>query len=236
MLRYLLIIAISLTASGCSIVRGTKTLAPDFFGFVEISNEIYVDRSMPISQRTDFLKTVKAAQERVSQFFGDLDGHPKIFACSTEACFVSNRFGFTPKGQAYGSSALILSPRGLDVVIISHELTHIELHTRVGAIRSWHSIPDWFDEGLAVLVSQDPRYSEAAWNQATENKKNVPPLNALDWGKGGWMKGYGTARHAVGDWYVHAGRDGLLRLIALIKNGSAFDTALTKSNGTSNHL
>ena len=39
---------------------------------------------MAPSQRKEVRKTVRAAQIRVSQFFGGLDGHPKIFACSTE--------------------------------------------------------------------------------------------------------------------------------------------------------
>ena len=226
MFRYLVIIILGLSAVGCSVVRGTKALAPDWFGFVEISKDIYVDKSMPSSQRMDFLKTAQAAQARVSQFFGGLDGHPKILACSTETCFVANDFGATPKGQAYGSSALILSPRGLNIVIISHELTHIELHTRVGALRAWRAIPSWFDEGLAVYVSQDPRYTEEAWLKATDDGKNAPDINTLTWGKGSWLLNYGTARHTVGKWYAHAGHAGLKQLIARVRNGTDFDTAL----------
>ena len=230
MLRYLAIIVISLAVAGCSVVRGTKALASDWFGFVEISKNIYVNQSMPSSQRMDFLKTAQAAQARVSQFFGGLDGHPKILACSTEACFVANDFGATPKGQAYGSSALILSPRGLNIVIISHELTHIELHTRVGAVRSWRAIPGWFDEGLAVYVSQDPRYTEEAWLRATDDGRNVPGINTLTWGKGRWLLNYGTARHAVGKWYAHAGQAGFMQLIAQVRNGTNFDVAFQAKN------
>ncbi|MHB1619978.1 MAG: hypothetical protein ACYCTY_08375 [Sulfuricella sp.] len=217
----------SLAMLGCSsTVRGVKTLAPTWFGFVEISKDIYVNVEMPPPQRIEVLKTVNAAQARVSQFFGGLDGHPRIFACSSEKCFVTNGHGATPKGQAYGSSALMLSPSGLNVVIISHELTHIELHTRVGAFRSWRSIPAWFDEGLAVLVSQDPRYTEEAWLKATEHGRNIADLNALTWGKGSWLQNYGTARHAVGEWYSHAGHAGLIHLIAEVKKGEDFDSVL----------
>ena len=234
MFRFLLIIAISSAVVGCSsTIRGARTLAPTWFGFVEISKDIYVDEEMPLLQRAEVLKAVGAAQARVSQFFGGLDGHPRIFACSTEKCFVSNGYGATPKGQAYGSSALMLSPRGLDVVIISHELTHIELHTRVGAFRSWHSVPGWFDEGLAVLVSQDSRYNEEAWLKVTENGRNIPDLNALTWGKGSWLQNYGTARRVVGEWYSHTGHAGLMRLIAEVKKGEDFNMAF--NNTASNH-
>ena len=226
MLRFVMIIAISLATSGCAIVRGAKTTEPTWFGFVEITKNIYVDKEMPLAQRNEVLKTVSAAKIRVSEFFGGLESQPKILACSTEKCFVPRIGGPSPKGMAYGSSALILSPRGLDVVIISHELTHIELHTRIGVFRSWRAIPSWFDEGLAVLVSQDPRYTEGAWLKATEDGRNVPDLNILTWGKGGWQLSYGTARHAVGEWYSHAGHTGLMLLISKVKRGESFDTAL----------
>ena len=37
---------------------------------------------------------------------------------------------------------------------------------------------------------------------------------------------YGTARHAVGEWYSHTGHAGLMRLITEVGNGTDFDTAL----------
>ena len=227
MFRFLLIVAISLGMLGCSnTIRGAKTFAPTWFGFVEISKNIYVDEGMSLPQRIEVLKTVGAAQERVSQFFGKLYGHPRIFACSTEKCFGANGHGATPKGQAYGSSTLMLSPRGLNVVIISLELTHIELHTRIGTFRSWRAIPNWFDEGLTVLVSQDPRYTKEAWLKATGHGQNAPALTVLSWGKGSWILAYGTARHAVGYWYSHADHSGLMRLIAEVKQGEDFDMAV----------
>lgn len=225
--RFLLISLVSLAMSGCAIVRDVKTIEPTWFGFVEIANNVYVDKEMPAAQRTEVLKTVSAAKSRVSKFFGGLEGQPKILACSTENCFVRSIGGSSPKGQAYGSSALMLSPRGLDVVIISHELTHIELHSRVGVFRSWRSIPSWFDEGLAVLVSEDPRFAEGDWLKATEDGKNAPKLNELTWGKGSWQMNYGTARRAVGKWYSHAGHAGLMRLIAEVKQGEDFDAIIT---------
>ena len=182
---------------------------------------------MPASQRIEVIQTVRSAQTRVSQFFGGLKGHPKIFACSTETCFVANKFGATPKGQAYGSASLMLSPRGQDVVIISHELTHIELHTRIGAFRSWRAVPSWFDEGLAVLVSEDPRYTEDAWRRETDNGRNAPALEKIGGmlGSGDWLLSYGTARHAVGAWYCDVGHAGLMQLIAKVESGENFDTA-----------
>ncbi len=183
---------------------------------------------MPTSQREAFLKSLVAAQSQVASFFGDTLFTTKVIACSSEACFTANG-GVSAKGKAYGSSMLLLSPRGLNQVIIAHELAHIELHGRVGALRSWRSIPQWFDEGLAVLVSDDPRYTEAEWLLATENGQNAPALETLGgsvpWGNSSWLLSYGTARRKVGEWYTRAGLSGLLHLINEVKGGEPFQAA-----------
>jgi len=227
MLKYLLTVALVLSMSGCSTVRGTKLLVPSWFGFSEISEGVYVDDQMPSGQRQKLLETVGMAKVRVSAFFGGIEGTSKVFACSSEECFISHGGVGAQKGKAYGASMLLLSPRGLGVTIAAHELTHIEFHNRVGAFRSWREIPDWFDEGLAVLVSEDSRYTEDAWLNATDNGCNAPKLESIGemLGKGDWLLSYGTARREVGDWYLHAGRAGLERLIAEVKNGSDFTSA-----------
>src|SRR5450631_1911657 len=164
--------------SGCSTIRSAKLFAPTYFGFTKINDDVYADNEMPEVLRQVFLETLGLSKNRVSTFFGELEGVPKVFACSTETCFKSCG-GTTEKGKAYGSSLLLLSPRGLNVVIASHELTHIELHKRVGTLRSWRSIPSWFDEGLAVLISEDTRYSEEKWLQATGNGSKAPNLEEI---------------------------------------------------------
>ena len=201
-------------------------MLPSWFGFSEISEGVYVDDKMSPVQRQEFLKTLSLSKQRVSAFFGSTEVLSKVLACSTEECFVSHG-GESAKGKAYGDSMLLLSPRGLDAVIASHELTHIELHGRVGTFRSWRTIPSWFDEGLAVLVSEDPRFTEDAWLKATDNGCNAPKLENIGemLGKGDWILSYGTARREVGAWYLNAGRAGLERLISEVKNGSDFYSA-----------
>jgi hypothetical protein len=223
-MRRIFLIVFIVVLSGCSTFRSAKLFAPTWFGFVQIAEGVYVEESMPPSQRAALLETVGAAKGRVSAFFGRLKGKPNIFACATEACFVSNG-GFTAKGTVYGSSRVLLSPRGLGLVTLSHELTHVELYRRVGDFRAWHAIPPWFDEGLAVLVSQDPDYTIESWLRATDNGRGAPALkllgNAVPWAEG--QLSYGTAKQVVGQWYARVGSEGLLRLIRGIKAGGEFD-------------
>lgn len=224
-MRRIFLIVLIIILSGCSTLRSAKLFAPTWFGFVQIDDGVYVDGSMPPSQRETLLETIGAAKGRVSDFFGRLKGNPTIYACSTEACFAANG-GLTARAKAYGSSRVLLSPRGLGLVTISHELTHVELYRRIGDFRAWHAIPPWFDEGLAVLVSQDPDYTIDTWLRATANGRGAPALKLLGkvipWSDG--QRSYGTARQAVGEWYSRAGSEGLLRLIRGIKAGHDFDT------------
>jgi hypothetical protein len=224
-MRRIFLIVLVISLSGCSTLRSAKLFAPTWFGFVELADGVYVDDAMSPSQRANLLETISVAKRRVSDFFGRQEGNPTIFACSTETCFVSNG-GITARGKAYGSSRILLSPRGLGLVTLSHELTHVELYRRVGDFRAWHAIPPWFDEGLAVLVSQDPDYTMDTWLRATDNGRGAPALkllgNAVPWADG--QLSYGTARKVVGQWYSRVGSEGLSRLIRGIKAGRDFDS------------
>lgn len=230
-MRRILLVWMVILIAGCGKIQAAKLFAPTWFGFVEISEGVFVDDSMPSSQRASLLGTIQTAKGRVSSFFGRLKGKPNIFACSTEECFVSNG-GITARGNAFGSSMVLLSPRGLDGVTLSHELTHVELSSRVGDFQTWRAIPPWFDEGLAVLVSQDPRYVAERWLRATENGRRAPRLmslgDAVPWRD--WQMSYGTARHAVGEWYSRVGSKGLLRLIRELRKGKEFDALFRASD------
>jgi hypothetical protein len=133
--------------SGCGVIRSAKLLVPTWFGFTRLSEGVYVDEEMPEGQRRGLLGTLGTARDRVSSVFGGNLATPKVFACSTEDCYVSHG-GVTAKGKAYSSSMILLSPRGLNAVIVSHELTHIEFQGRVGTVRGRRAIPSWFGEGL----------------------------------------------------------------------------------------
>ncbi|MEV4473473.1 hypothetical protein ACFFR3_46865 [Nonomuraea salmonea] len=58
------------------------------------------------------------------------------------------------RGVAVLNRAVMLSPHGVDPVIFPQELTHVEPHARLRGAE----VPQWFDGGLAVLVSDGPRY------------------------------------------------------------------------------
>ena len=91
----------------------------------------------------------------VAAFFGPLRADPVVVACLTPKCV--RIFGDDAAGAvAYGWYAIKLMPTGQRVAIATHELTHAELHRRVGLISfARTAVPMWFDEGLAVLISKE---------------------------------------------------------------------------------
>jgi hypothetical protein len=221
-------ITLTLTLCACSEIRSAKLLAPSWFGYTRLAEGVYVDTGASPGEQRAVLATIDAARARVASVFGEASARPRIIACSTDNCFVRSG-GKSARGKTYGSSAILLSPRGLDPVIVAHELTHAELRHRIGDFTAWRNVPAWFDEGLAVLVSSDPRYSDAEWLDATRGGRSAPNLATLGkstpWHYDNWQSSYGTARRAVGEWHSKVGNEGLARLIEKLRAGGSFEAA-----------
>lgn len=134
-----------------------STTCPGCYGLDRVRPGLYVEPGAPAAQRRQVTDAVDEGTRRVAAFFGGLRSDPDFLACLTDGCY-SRIGGGGERGIAVLNRAVMLSPRGIDPVIAAHELTHVELHTRLGR----GSAPQWFDEGLAVLVSDDARYLRPA--------------------------------------------------------------------------
>jgi hypothetical protein len=242
--------------SGCTGISRTKTylMRPTVLGMEEVAPGVFVDKEMSVLQRSDLLNTVKEARNKIAAFYGGVISEPQILACSTEACFAGIG-GTQQRGLSLGKSKILISPRGLSSPILTHEWSHAELSTRMDAsldgIFGIRSLPRWFDEGLAVVVSEEPAHSENVWQQIAAGKMPTPKLEELvslkQWitaakkfGDADYSIGvpgkicvvYATAGHQVREWYRCAGKDGLLKLIERVKAGEAF-TATSRCKGHS---
>ncbi|TQM14940.1 hypothetical protein [Pseudonocardia kunmingensis] len=120
----------------------------------------------------------------VAEFFGGLRSDPAFLACLTDACY-TRIGGGGERGIAVLNRTVMLSPRGIDPVIAAHELTHVELHARLGTA----SVPQWFDEGLAVLVSDDPRY---LLPEGPGDRCRVAPAGPLPESLDAWLRAAGS--------------------------------------------
>lgn len=131
------------------------TTCPGCYGLERVAPGVYAEPGLPASRRQQVVSAVEEANRRVDRFYGGRVSSPRIVACLTDGCY-RRIGGGGERGVAVLNSAVMLSPRGVDPVIASHEMSHVELHTRLHS--SGARVPQWFDEGLAVLVSGDPRH------------------------------------------------------------------------------
>ncbi len=236
---YLIIFpALLLSLAGCSTLKKSKVLFPaSFLGMENIASNIYVDPKMDEAQQKALLEETVQAKKQVAAIWGSVSSSPAIYACSTEACFRSLGGGARAHQVA---NHIVLSPRALTKELISHEWSHAELYERVGGFFNSREIPSWFDEGVAVIVSHEPRHDERAWKKIEEQAIHYPDINELisshDW-SGATKKyqqdingselvvTYATAGHIVQQWYEQAGEKGLIDLIKSVRQGDGFDDA-----------
>ena len=231
-----MILATIVLFSGCSTIKKTKVvLPPSWINMKKIAPYIYVNEEMTEVDQKLLIKKIPVAKNYVADVWGNIASKPIIYACSTTKCF--KKLGGGARAHQI-INHLVLSPRALTAELISHEWSHAELYKRVGGILNWRKIPSWFDEGLSVLVSHEPRHNAKAWNIVVSKKLPHPKKEELislnDWNKSvkkyqnnvdpnEIVVTYATAGHIVEEWYRKAGKEGLLSLIKGVKNGKEFN-------------
>src|SRR5262249_50359216 len=210
-------------------------VCPGCFGFERLSETVYVDHAMTDQERTAFRRALAEADARLVAFYGDVVAPPIVLACRTGAC--NGRLHGGARGAAYLTIALRLAPRGLNATIIAHERSHIELHSRIGFWRlAEGTIPAWFDEGLAVVVSEDERY---LLPPGPGDRCRLEPGQARAASAPGWRGTAGRdpelyARTAcrVLRWIDgHGGSGAVLRLAKRIHDGASFEDAYQGPQG-----
>lgn len=207
---------------------------PQCFGFERLQNSIFVDPAMTQAERSRFAEVVSEGQARATHYLGALHEHPVILACVSPECSKRMR----EKGAralSYAQFGLKLAPRGLDSITVAHELTHIELHGRLGLVRLLSgAMPAWFDEGVAVLASDDPRY---LLPEGSANRCRMEPSTELPSGMWDWMRRasaddglYAQASCRVLRWGdAHGGRKAVLALIEQVSAGKRFESAWSEA-------
>lgn len=228
--------------AGAQFAVAASLEAPEKLGMRPVGQQVYVDPEMPRDQAEKLLPLVAKARERVASFYGKLHANPKIVFCASADCY--REFGAVGLGFSDGTN-LVISPQGQRVAIIAHELAHVEFTARVGGFaKVLENIPQWFDEGQAVMVSMAEEFSEEAWKTATDNGKRAPGLHALaamdDWVRLTGANGenmqftYGTAKKEVSRWFERSGRDGLQALLEALRAEEPFAEAYARIEAGAN--
>lgn len=246
-LRGLAALACVLALVACSLVRGSKLAAPEQFGLEQVTPQLYVEKAADAGTRERLRQETERGRAAVQAAYGELRAQPVVHACVTEACYA----GFGGSGsiaKVYGDR-ILLSPRGLNWHFIAHEWSHAELHAQLG-FRAWLRVPQWFDEGLAVAISEAPEHSEAHWQFLAANGVPRPTPAQLrefrslrEWlealrrygemgnaqrkarGEPEIRPVYAAAGHELRPWLRERGPEGLRSFIARVRAGAGFDEA-----------
>jgi hypothetical protein len=240
-------LALALVGTGCG--YRPWVLVPALSGTEPVSDQLRVERGLPDATRALLLRALAVAPSRLARYFGDVRSKPLVVACRTEARARSLGLRGRAIAVTVRGPAILLGPHGLAAEEVLHEWSHAELDARLprAVVRR---LPRWFDEGLARVVSDDPRCSEVVWHRNDSLRVDVPHLNELDTPRqwDGAMRQYrhersdtssttgravvGTvAAHEVRGWLARAGRDGLPRLLAALNAGEPFGPAYLRIGG-----
>ncbi len=196
------------------------------FSVEEIMENVYADKFADLSHRREALQAIHYARDRVQQHFGAVRSSPAWIVCVTESCY-ANAAGNGYRATTWGNFLIVISPSALNGHFFAHELSHAELGTRL--TRSAQArIPAWFDEGLAVLVSNDPRYVSKSGGEALASESELPVLYSDFKREIGvnYQKAYRAAYAKVAAWHLRSGPQGIQQLIDRMNAGAEFDSAM----------
>lgn len=248
----LLVLAASL-AGGCSALHSGKLLAPETFGLVQVAQSIYIEASADEEMRTRLREAVGKAESTIRVAYGKSSALPIIHACISEACYDGFGGGRGSVAKVYGRR-ILLSPRGLNWHFIAHEWSHAEMSTRLSFF-AWKRIPRWFDEGVAVAISEAPEHSESHWQFLVANNVPRPTREELQTFRSSrqWLdavhkygddtniernaKGapeirpvYSAAGHELRPWLAKLRTAGLLAFIDRMNDGADFESTYQTTN------
>ena len=201
---------------------------PGCYGLERMTRDILVDAKMPEHKRRALLNSVAAAEDSVIGFFGTLNRRPIVLACEEEICDrrLGGRGARATTYSTWRFSVVRLSPQGLNKMIIAHEFSHVQIHAKIGLFNQLRGVvPAWFDEGLAVIISDDDRYLKPGTSSAVRCRPTPEaqlPVSPFDWGplsgKTPWI--YAAAACRVLLWMeANGGRLGLLAAVDEVAAG-----------------
>lgn len=133
--------------------KPVRVLAPEWVESVSCrSPDICIDN---VSRYSEASELYESALRFVASAVGPFQENPRVIFCATEACFKS--FGFNKaSATTVGKSGIVISPRGWKSHHVRHEMIHHRQAEELGVFALLFD-PDWFIEGMAYSLSDDPR-------------------------------------------------------------------------------
>lgn len=133
-------------------VKPARLLAPTFSGFTQVADGVYVD-DLSRADEAKLLHAEAAAfvQENVCNF----KHVPTVVFCATDKS--SDKFGLNKQaGHCWYGLGIVIAPRGWQPYYVRHEMIHHLQIEQLGILK-FNRLPQWFVEGMAYSMSDDPR-------------------------------------------------------------------------------
>ncbi|WP_373512610.1 hypothetical protein [Persicitalea sp.] len=214
-----------------------------FSSFEKINEKLYVSAGTDAAQRQRMYEAVGKARQRIEAFWGKSLGNATLILCSNpeeyqKYCHSSEGAGCS-LGTPWGDSYIVLNLFGLNVDVVSHEMCHDELFTRLGWWKTTTQIPQWFNEGLALMLDRrfvpetEPmkRYLsyKDEWLYLTHGAQEVLELKNLKTMRGFFggnqrhvMLAYMSAGMEVSYWLLLTGPESVRALLDTLRRGGDF--------------
>lgn len=230
----MLILILSILCFGILIWKAKPLAAavcPRCYGFERIGSGIYVQHGMSIAQQSLAKRMLALADDRILEFYGGIEYHPRVLICATQEC-IGRLGGGDAASGSIGAFVLLLGPKGINVIEISHELSLIEVSGRIGLYHSiMGTVPAWYEEGVAVLVSDDPEFIAPV--RADVDRCLADPAGVLPADMTKWLDEadeypfiYAQAACRVEQWMLaRGGSSAVSRLLARVARGETFESA-----------
>lgn len=241
-MRFLVVLVLPLLLGACQTLQQSRVLLPaHWIGMQAVQEDVWVERTATSEQRVKAIALRDEARSRVAAVVGVVQSSPKHLFCFTEACY-QGFGGGSSRARSFSSLRTLMGPDAFSNADVAHEWWHVELFHRLG-YWSFRMVPRWFDEGLAVWVSDDPRYGETMYQRVLAQGIVPPTLQELEtmegfiaavgrYGDHLWASKpsdavtvvYPTSAHEVRRWMGIVGLAGLKELVAGLARGESFET------------
>jgi hypothetical protein len=217
--------------------------------FNKHESEVYISKGASAKEINLLFNLLSASDQRLAGFWGDRQSKPAVIFCHTDELYKkygspsgspANYFG-TPLG-----TYVVISPQGLNVDVISHEMCHAELTHRVGWLTMTREIPQWFNEGIALMVDyrypgngMDNSYEHylQRWQQSSLQGQIQVSLQDLETVESFyrsdvfWINlAYLRSGLEVSRWLERVEQKGLLQLMQSLQEGAHFEQAYRMTN------
>ena len=146
------LLAVVVPIAAWAVVKPVRFVAPALNGVSCPTAQVCLD---DFSRLADAQSLYSEGLAFVDANVAPLDGNPRVIFCSSETCAASFGLG---KRSALTISTIgtVIGPRAWKAYYVRHELIHQLQAQRLGKLQSLFK-PEWFVEGMAYALSQDPR-------------------------------------------------------------------------------